>query len=304
MSSHLPIIQSIPHAGLDVPDELRPILNIDDVTIYNECDLWAEQLFDFDHPTLSPAMVTKAEPGTAGKVVMNIARVLIDVNRAPDDLSNPDGPVKTQTSYGDPIYRTPLDLSAKRRLLERYWQPYHDSLDQLLHQKAGRTTLFLDCHNMAQQGPTAYGDPGQPRPLICISNNGGPDGEYVPGRGKLTAPPEFVRMVGAKAHELFADLSLLEPVSAEPVPVVQLNQPFYGGYILRHYTSDAHRHTLPGSPNYVGLMIEINRGLFVGNQTTRTPIQPPNMERIGAVRERLYSLVLFATALLDQDKNR
>jgi hypothetical protein len=42
----------------------------------------------------------------------------------------------------------------------------------------------------------------------------------------------------------------------------------------------------------MGLMVEINRGLIVGNQRTDTPIQPPNEERIAAVRRRLYRWLL------------
>ena len=52
MRTQLPIVQSIPHAGLAVPPSVADRLAIDDVTIYNECDLWNDQIFDFAQPAL------------------------------------------------------------------------------------------------------------------------------------------------------------------------------------------------------------------------------------------------------------
>jgi hypothetical protein len=49
------------------------------------------------------------------------------------------------------------------------------------------------------------------------------------------------------------------------------------------------------------MMIEINRGLFVGNQTNTTPIQPPNEERINAIRERLRIWVKEVVALAGKE---
>jgi hypothetical protein len=46
----------------------------------------------------------------------------------------------------------------------------------------------------------------------------------------------------------------------------------------------------------LGIMIEVNRGLFVGNQSEHTPVAPPNLERIAAVRERLRAWVTAIVA--------
>ncbi|HRJ44231.1 MAG: N-formylglutamate amidohydrolase [Caldilineaceae bacterium] len=283
MQTQLPVVQSLPHPGLAVPALVADRLAIDDVTIYNECDLWNDQIFDFAHPSLArPAQVLDV-------ATMPIARVLIDANRPPDSLDNPDGAVKSHTSYGDPIYSTPLSPQEQVRLLDEEWGPFHSNLDRALTGHAADVRLFLDCHNMAQHGPSAYGDPGQVRPLICIANFGDAKGEAVTKNGALTAPPDFVRQAGAIAEKLFGDLVLLQPDPERPAPVVALNQPFVGGYILRRYCDRAYQQAI-GS-NYVGLMVEINRGLFVGDQNTRTPIQPPNLERIAAIRLRLLGWV-------------
>jgi len=294
MNTSLPVVQSIPHAGLAVPPTLSERLAIDDVTVYNECDLWNEQIFDFAHPSLAQAGQSLAV------VEMPIARVLIDANRPPDSLEDPDGAVKSQTSYGDPIYRLPLARDEQTALLDEHWRPFHDALDSALRRHAGQTKLFLDCHNMAQHGPSAYGDPGQVRPLVCIANFGDARGDYRPSNGPLTAPAAFVRQAGKLAAEIFGDLTLLEPDPGYPAPVVGLNLPFRGGYILRHYCDQSYQSAI-GS-NYAGLMVEVNRGLFVGDQSTRTPIQPPNQERIAAVRERLLRWLYAILPLVEQGR--
>lgn len=295
-SAPLPVVQSIPHGGLAVPDEVAGRLAISDVTIYNECDLWVDQLFDFDHPDLASLRPPGQANATLGKASLPIARVLIDGNRAPDSLDDQDGVVKTHTSYGEAIYRQPIDRAMQLHLRDRYWQPFHAEVDRLLHAHSEQTMLFLDCHNMAQRGPDAYLDPGKVRPSICIANFGDAEGEAV-GSRPLSAPTWFARKAAEIAADLFADLPLLEP-NAEVTPVAALNRPYAGGYILRKYVDDAYQRSLPGGGHYVGLMVEINRGLFVGNQRTDTPVRPPNLERISAVRVRLYRWLAALTALL------
>ncbi len=278
----LPLVQSIPHGGLLVPVEVVNRLAIDETTIYNESDLWADDLYDFQQPTLDrPAQAL-------GVVSFEIARVLIDANRPPDSLEDPDGVVKTTTSYGNAIYRTPLTTADQIALRQRYWTDYHRRLDESVRQHAGEMRFFLDCHTMAQRGPTAYGDAGKVRPLLCISNNGDGRGESHPQRGWISASPALTRRAAEIAEPLFRDLTLLEP-NAEQTPIVALNQPFPGGYILRRYTDPAYTESF--GAHYPGLMVEINRGLYVGNQATDTPVQPPNGDRIAAVRERLADWV-------------
>ena len=134
--------------------------------------------------------------------------------------------------------------------------------------------------------------PGRPRPLICLANFGDERGEIRPTIGWTSCPPALLRAAGEIAGELFSDLALLEP-TANVLPTVALNQPFHGGYILARYAQpNQAQATAPG------IMIEINRGLFVGNQQTDTPIQPPNHERISAIRQRLYAWAMRVVALV------
>jgi N-formylglutamate deformylase len=294
MPKPLPVILSIPHAGLAAPPPVRDRMEIDERAIYNECDLWADQLYDFASPDLLPLTPSEGRHGVLATITTPIARALVDVNREPDDLANPDGPVKAVTSYGAPLYHTPLDESTQRALLENYWQPFHNQLAAALDQFAGQARLLLDCHNMAQIGPTAYSYAGAARPLICLANLGDNQGEPRPDPGWTSCSPPLLRQAAAVADELFADLPLLEPTGDDAPPVVALNWPFSGGTIIRRYAR-----TATGTPWLPTIMVEVNRGLFVGNQTAATAIRPPNLERIQAIRRRLYRWVLAVVDLVE-----
>lgn len=280
----LPVILSVPHGGLDVPPESEPSLSIGASDIYNECDLWADQLFDFE--SLGNPWGVTAQAGVApaqplARVLTPIARAIVDMNRDPADLDDPDGAVKTLTSYGRKVYTVEPDAAFKRDLIQRYWLPFHTDLRSALAQHAAEAKLYLDCHNMAQTGPTAYGDPGAQRPLICLANLGDANGEARRAGGPTSCDGDCIRHAAEVAEELFQDMELLFPVSARPA-VVAINRPYAGGYILRWFTQNMH-----GATGMPGMMIEVNRGLFVGDQSPDTPVAPPNLERIAQVRSRL-----------------
>jgi formiminoglutamase len=288
-STPLPVILSLPHGGQAIPPEVDGALAIDATTVYNECDLWVDQLYDFARPELAALTPAGYDPGVLAVVQMPVARVLVDANRDPAALDDPDGPVKTQTSYGEPIYRTPPAGELRRQLLARYWQPYHDELDAAIRRHAGQCKLLLDCHNMAQVGPTAYGDPGAARPLICLANLGDSHGQSKGDGQPVTCPPTLLQAAGELAKAEFSGLHVLEPLGAAP-PVVRLNSPFAGGYILRRLVAL--------EPALPVIMIEVNRGLFVGQQGSRTPPAPPRLAEIVEVRRRLYRWTVRLLKLL------
>ena len=299
----LPIVLSRPHGGLGVPQEIIDKLAIDEIALYNECDLWVDKLFDFNHKDLEPMSPSTYGPGILAAISMPIARGLIDVNRPLRMLGEPDGPVKTRTSYGEQIYHEPLSDEMNQQLVETYWQDYHNCINTALTDNHGNVELFIDCHNMAQHGPTKYRDAGKPRPLICITNLGDADGNPRPEHGWTFASREFSKKAVETAWELFEDMDLLEPTSSTPPPVALLNQPFWGSYVVvEHFSPEKQRDNYEdhGIKPPKCIMIEVNRGLYVGNQTQSTTIEEPNEERISQIRHRLFQ---WAIELLKFDND-
>ena len=138
-----------------------------------------------------------------------IARAVVDLNRAEDDRSG-DGVVKTHTCWSAPVYREPLPESVVQQILAAHYRPYHRRLSSFA--SPGGVRLAIDCHTMAATGPPAGPDPGVARPWICLSNREG------------TCPEAWIRTLG----ELFETL-LGGPVT--------LNDPFRGGYTIRHHSA-------------------------------------------------------------------
>lgn len=136
---------------------------------------------------------------------------------------------------------------------------------------------------MAQTSPDAYVDAGEPRPLICLANSGNRRGAKNSSRGNISCSAEYIRHAATIAEEVFAGITLIEPQPGPQPSLVSINDPFPGGYILKEYAKERDQRGYPP-----GMMIEFNRGLYVGNQGAHTPISQPNEQRIADLRERTY----------------
>lgn len=152
----LPIVLSVPHAGLGIPPEVSDIVLLSREEIIADGDEEAGVIYDLNDMA---AAFCRAD----------VARAFVDMNRRPDDFSR-DGVVKTATCQGNKIYGIPLSASRTRTLLDRYYFPYHDRLDSLASRPG--IVLGLDCHTMLPVGPEPGPDTGRERPDICLSNAG------------------------------------------------------------------------------------------------------------------------------------
>jgi N-formylglutamate amidohydrolase len=148
----LPLVISVPHAGIQVPPEVEELnlLTIGQITM--DGDEGAREIFDI-----------RSE--VAAFVTTEIARAYLDVNRPKDDHGS-DGVVKRETIYREPVYSRLLREDEISRLLSRYYSPYHHSLSRA----AGGALLGVDCHTMAEVAPSIRHDAGTVRPHICLSN--------------------------------------------------------------------------------------------------------------------------------------
>ena len=256
-----PLLISIPHGGDTVPPEVADIVSITERDIFYDGDALTREIYDF---------------GKRVDAVIEtpIARAIVDVNRAPDDRppENPDGVVKTVTTDGRPVYREGMfpDDALVEDLLQRYYFPYHEQLDDLLE---GRDIkLALDCHSMLKRSPAASDRPGEPRPLICLSNRGDEHGMPVSGRGPVTCPPEWIRALAESLRQAFAGGGR-----------VAMNDPFLGGYISQYHYE---REGIPW------IQIEINRKLYL-NETYFDPERlRVKKEIIMELREKIFGPII------------
>lgn len=149
----LPLLLSVPHAGLTIPPELGNLCLLTKNEIIEDGDEGAADIY------------LPLENEVSALVTTVIARAIVDMNRAEDDRGK-DGVVKTHTCWDVKIYREPLSEMIITELMEAFYRPYHSSLTQ----HAKHVTCGIDCHTMAAQGPPVAPDKGKERPAICISN--------------------------------------------------------------------------------------------------------------------------------------
>jgi formiminoglutamase len=160
----LPLLISVPHAGLDVPEEVRQLNLLTKEQIMADGDEGAQEIYNiYEHVR---AFVTTP-----------IARAFVDMNRPMDDRGR-DGIVKTHTIWDEPIYSDILPETVATGLIERYYKPYHRELTE----RAPNVILGLDCHTMAAIGPAIGPMAGEERPFICLSNaDGACPGDWFEG---------------------------------------------------------------------------------------------------------------------------
>jgi N-formylglutamate amidohydrolase len=169
----LPLLISVPHAGLKIPPEVEGLCLLTPEQIKSDSDEGARTIYALE------SVVTAFLAG-------DVARAFVDLNRAEDDRGA-DGVVKIRTCRKVRIYRSPLSETVVELLLARHYRPYHSKLTKL----AKKARLGIDCHTMAEFGPPVGPDPGRRRPHVCLSDAGG------------TCPKTWLRHLAACLQEAF-----------------------------------------------------------------------------------------------------
>jgi formiminoglutamase len=191
----LPLLISVPHAGQIIPQEVKDYCALSPGQILADSDEGAAEIYDL-----------KSE--VAGFVTTDIARAIVDINRAENNRSR-DGIVKTHTSYDVQVYHRPIGEDLIETLLDRYYRPYHKRLSEV----ATNVKFGFDCHTMAAVGPPSAKDSSCERPNICLSN------------AYSTCPQDWFEKITHCFEESF---------NSE----VSVNHPFKGGYISRSHSSE------------------------------------------------------------------
>jgi formiminoglutamase len=150
----LPLLVSVPHAGLSVPPEAQPYCILTPREIAEDGDEGAAEIY-----------ALRSE--VAAYQTTPVARAIVDLNRAPDDR-RADGIFKTHTCWNVPVYREFPPERVIETLLERYYWPYHEGLRRL--GRGPEVMVGVDCHTMLAKGPPIGPGPGIDRPWACVSN--------------------------------------------------------------------------------------------------------------------------------------
>lgn len=147
----LPLLLSVPHAGLTVPGEVASICILTPDQVRDDGDVGAREIYDFENEM-------------EAFVSTEIARAIVDQNRQEDDFTK-DGVIKTHTCWNVPVYREFPGPDLVEHLLERYHRPYHRLLESLARTR--EVMLGIDCHTMAAVAPPIGPDEGE-RPAVCL----------------------------------------------------------------------------------------------------------------------------------------
>lgn len=223
----LPFLLSIPHGGDRVPKEAESLNALTDAQIFSDGDACTREIYGLGDQVIA---VQQAE----------IARAFVDLNRGPDvrPPGEPDGVVKSLTADRIPVWQGdgPPSEELAEALIERYWRPYHEHLEELASSPDVR--LGIDCHSMAEFAPAIAPKPGDPRPLFCLSNG---DNETAPAT-------LLVQLADALSASFECDRN-----------AIKINDPFQGGYITRFH---GRRYRDGGLP---WIQVEMNRCWYLGD---------------------------------------
>ena len=221
MQKPLPFLISIPHGGTKIPEELKGRIRISRVDLFDDSDAYTPDIYDVG------AVVQKV-------LIADIMRAFVDPGRSPDQMppEDPDGLIKSCTCYSKPIYfegQQPDDNLIKK-LLQKYYDPYHDLLEVWANKSEIR--MGFDCHSMADYAPPISPDYGQKRPLINLGNLDG-----------KSCPNDIVDALAKSFRNVFK-------LGNDDVLI---NTPFKGGFITQKY----------GFKPKPWIQIEINRSLYL-----------------------------------------
>ncbi len=234
----VPVVIASPHSGRDYPPDFVAAARLDPLGLRRSEDSFVDELFgaapELGMPLLSanfprafcdpnrekweldPAMFAEALPAWVNTTSPRVGAGL--------------GTIARIVASGETIYRDKLPFAEAERRVHAFWEPYHQTLAELLSQTrlAFGACMLLDCHSMP-----AYGAGGR---------HGGGAADFILGDAHGTScSPQLVRLV----ERSLAALGY----------TVRRNDPYSGGYVTRHYGRPReHIHVL---------QLEVARGLYM-----------------------------------------
>jgi len=252
-----PVLVEVPHSGLQVPPEVEPEIETTPLAVLRDSDIYVDQLYE------------RAPDHGATLLVSRVSRYVVDLNRGPDEVdsaavpSHPKGRhipargvVWRARTDGTPLLRAPLTIDQFARRIERYYEPYHQTLREVAARmrKEHGHVLILAAHSMPSAGRRVFGGRELRR------------ADVVPGtRGRSTADARIIDLVDAHFRE--SGLS------------VKHDDPYRGGWTTSSYGAPKH--------GQHAVQIELNRALYVDEGTSE--IKNPDFAQLQAVLDQLVN---------------
>lgn len=194
-------VLSIPHSGMDLPEEFTPYLSNNSKDLAQDVDWKVHELIDIGAIQKAGIAVIKA----------HIIRTAVDLNRSRElALLN-----WKKNSKGIEVVLKDPDEATAQRLLGKYYDPYYEMMRTLMEELKNYTKVpnFVDLHSMPSKAEEYHLkiNPNQPieRPDFCLSDQHGKTCE--------------------EAYIKFFQTELMKGYKN-----VAINSPYVGGHITQH----------------------------------------------------------------------
>lgn len=259
------VVFASPHSGRNYSWAFLRQTILDQTTIRSSEDAFVDTLFG-DVPSFGAPLLLATAP-----------RAYVDLNRNFDELDpaliegvqktsyNPRvasglGVIPRVVSNGRAIYHGKISHTEAQARLDRYWLPYHTTLEALMeqsHQMFGEAIL-IDCHSMPHEAIKSATRRGTPRAEIVLGDRFG-----------AAANSDVVDQIEAA----FKGAGLR----------VARNAPFAGAYVTQRYGRPSrHQHAV---------QVEIDRALYLDEQTIQPNSNFENFQRmISAIAKEIVQI--------------
>lgn len=226
-----PLVLSIPHASVYIPDEERDSFLLDETAlslfIDEAIDWYTDELYD----------VTSETGGVS--LCHGINRVVVDTERYEDDeresmAAQGLGALYVKTYSGEALRNIPTS-EKREELLNRYFRSYHKELEELVSQAVERFgyCLLLDCHSFGSiRAPSPFYDV-RDLPDLCI------------GTDSRHEEPVLTDEICDRARDYGLKVKVNDPYSGVVIP-----QKWYG------------------DKRVIAYMLELNKSLYLKEGTT------------------------------------
>lgn len=264
-----PVIVSVPHAGVLLPDRFADRFPRSDDTLL-EIDLFSHLLY---------------EQLPATQVVSRLAPYFLDMNRRragadeahiPHHLNNP--PHEYYTVADELILQRPYDDDEVDEIL-RYYDLYHDLVDALIEDCRRRygSVLLLDGHSMTSVGLGRAHDEGEQRDNVVVGTLGG-----------ASADDAIIDAFVGSLREGFAPYDLGISVAE--------NVPYSGGFITRKH------HDPPAGVHAIQVEVTMDTYMYEGDAD---PVRRfiLKQHRLEMVRSVLRTATEAAVSAMEMDRS-